>query len=149
MKTGKELEIAKTGLFSNEELELIAERINKEEAKYTAKKRFVELTRKTFNVLFALQTEHLIFENITNFQKMLSDIADSLKISIEFKSLVFDKYYFAAIREIKNKAEKQSDLDTYVPIEEFDVLNRHVEEARIQSIDDAKEIEQSRPDYDI
>lgn len=149
MKTKDNLLIKGTGLFSDNELTIIAERINKEAAKYTAKKRFIELTKETFTLLFALQTEHLIFANITNFQKMLSDIADSLKIDIEFKSLVFDKYYFAPIREIKEKAEKQSDLDEYIEVDNFEVLNRHIEEARQTYLEDKKEYKESRPGYDL
>ena len=116
---------------------------------YTSKKQFIELARELFNLLFALQTEHYIFANITNFQRQLSDIADSLKISIEFKAKVFDKYYFAPIREIEGNKEKTSDLDKYVEVDNFEVLNKHVEEARQTYLEDKKEFEQNKPGYDL
>ena len=116
---------------------------------YTSKKRFIELTKELFNLLFALQTEHYIFTNISRFKSMLSDVASSMNIEFEFSEKVFDKYYFAAIKEIEEKKSKQSDLSEYVEFENFEVLNRHIEEARIQAIDDKLEIERNRPDYDL
>lgn len=116
---------------------------------YTAKKIFIELTKETFSLLFALQTEHYIFTNISRFKSMLSDVASSMNIEVEFAELVFDKYYFSAIREIEEKKEKTSDLHEYVEVDNFEVLNRHVEEALETYLEDLKEYKESRPGYDF
>ncbi len=130
---GKDLLIAKTKDFSDEELDFIYDEIERESAGYTTKKHYIELYRQTMQVLFAFQEMHGYLCNITEFASMLSDIATDLKIDYKFSMLVYNKYYLARVNEIQEKTRKEN-------------AQRHIEDAKMTYLEDKYERESNNPE---
>ncbi len=104
---------------------------------YTAKKDFVKLTDKFFQVIFSLKTEHGIFANDFQLFTSIVDVGYSMKLGKEFIELVLEKYFYArereveAILKIRNRSYNRPDK---------------VEEARIDAIEDRIERESNDPE---